>query len=476
MFHLPDQLDDMMIADHGRLFGLTPFAWLLPIAVLTVTPAVPAADPFSLPGPYAVGSRTVTVDRTDGSSFEMLLYHPADSAGANVPLAAGSQPFPAISFGPGFLQTNSQYASTLRHLASWGYLVGSTESQFGFAPDKPQYAQDLSDMLTALELANADPGSDFAGRVATDRFGVAGHSLGGGVSVLTAVADPRIKAVANFAAASTNSPPPFPPGLPPTDDPSAIDLASNLTIPVSFISGSQDSIITVVDNGQLMFNNAPAPKLLPNIVGGFHCGFTDNDTAFFCDSGSITGAEQRALARAELTSFFETYLGENDQAWKRVWGPDRQALTGVVDSLLDPGFMLVASDPLVTIDPQFGGEVAFTLTNISLAAQTFDLFAEGPWSALLSVQSTPVLAPSESFQFHLMIEFPGPPLGAREPLLVSARSGLDGGTRAFTLIEAVAVPEPGGWIALLGMAAAVGGRRVRRRCSSPDAGRNLRCS
>jgi len=438
------------------------FNLLAVLAALTLAQPVSGDDPFSQPGPYAVGTRMVTVDRSDGSSFDMLLYHPADSDGENVPLASGSDLFPAISFGPGFLQSNSQYASTLRHLASWGYFAGSTQSQLSFSPDKPQYAQDLSDMLTALEIRNADSASDLAGRVATDRFGVAGHSLGGGVSVLTAVGDPRIKAVANFAAASTNDPPPVPPGLPPTDDPSAIDLAADLKIPVSFISGSLDSIIPVADNGQLMYDNAPAPKLLPNIVGGFHCGFVDNDSGLFCDSGTISGEQQRELARAELTSFFETYLGENDEAWKRVWGPDRQALAGIIDTQLEPGFLLVTNDPLAVIGPGQSGQVTLTLTNTSLAAQTFDLFAEGPWSVLLSVDSTPVLAPSESYDFDLVIDVPGDPEDMMSELLVSARSGLDGGTRAYALVNVVAVPEPGTLTALLGIVTLGLCRRSRR--------------
>jgi dienelactone hydrolase len=58
--------------------------------------------------------------------------------------------------------------------------------------------------LTYLEEQNADPASWLFGQVATAQFGVSGHSMGGGASILAAAADARIKAVANLAAAETN--------------------------------------------------------------------------------------------------------------------------------------------------------------------------------------------------------------------------------------------------------------------------------
>lgn len=400
-----------------------------------------ASDLFAQPGAYDVGVRTITVARDDDSTFDMQLFYPADSDGLDVPLAAGTETFPAISFGPGFLQPTIQYESTLRHLASWGYFTASTESQFSFEPNKPQYAQDLSDMLTQLEISNVDGGSDLFGRVAVDRFGVSGHSLGGGVSILTAVADPRIRAVANLAAASTNAPPPFPPGLPPTDDPSAIDLITNLNVPVSLISGSVDAIVPPAENGQLMYNNAPTPKILPSIIGGAHCGFVDNELPLFCDEGLISTETQLELTRSELTSFFELYLGDNDDAWRRVWGPDRQDVVGI-HTQLDPGFSLVAEESLASIAPGSSESILFTLTNNGHLAQSFELFADdSPWSTRLSMENTPLLAPSESISFELIVEVPEIATVPLSEVLVSARSGRDGATRAFELVH-VAVPEP----------------------------------
>jgi dienelactone hydrolase len=420
-----------------------------------------AAEPFSEPGSYAVGQRSITVQRSDGTTFPMELFYPADSNGIDVPLASGSTAYPAISFGPGFLQTNSQYFSTLRHLASWGYYAASTESQFGFAPNKPQYAQDLSDMLSYLEISNSDLGSDLSGRVAVDRFGVAGHSLGGGVSILTAANDTRVKAVANFAAASTNAPPPFPPGAPPTNDPSAIDLIAAVNVPVSLISGSADTIVPTVTNGQLMYDNANAPKLLPSIVGASHCGFVDKPITAFCDVGTITPQAQQALARAELTSFFETYLGQNNDAWRRVWGPERSALTGV-QTQSDAGILLVANESFVSTQPGQQTTLQLTLTNLRLPTQQFDLFADdSPWPLLLSAGSTPLLAANESFSFQISLQLPEQPLDLVGQILVSARSRHDGGTRGYQIIT-VAVPEPNLTVVI---AVTAGGACVRRRRS-----------
>jgi hypothetical protein len=85
---------------------------------------------------------------------------------------------------------------------------------------------------------------------------MSGHSMGGGASVLAAAADPRVRTLANLAAAETN--------------PSAIGASASLAIPLCLISGSQDTIVPPGGNGQLMYENASPPRQLPLILGGHH--------------------------------------------------------------------------------------------------------------------------------------------------------------------------------------------------------------
>ena len=133
--------------------------------------------------------------------------------------------------------------------------------------------------------------------------------MGGGASILAAAADSRIRAVANLAAADTN--------------PSAVTAMESVFVPVSLIAGSDDSIVPVGSHGQLMYNNGFATKQLAIIQGGYHCGFMDSNI-LFCDSGSISRAEQLAITRHLLTAFFELHLKDDYTVWGWIWGPAMQ--------------------------------------------------------------------------------------------------------------------------------------------------------
>jgi hypothetical protein len=81
--------------------------------------------------------------------------------------------------------------------------------------------------------------------------------------------------------------------------------------------------VPVGSHGQLMYNNGSAPKQLPVIQGGYHCGFMDSNI-LFCDSGSISRSQQLAITRHLLTAFFELHLKQDDSVWSWVWGPAMQ--------------------------------------------------------------------------------------------------------------------------------------------------------
>lgn len=98
-------------------------AGLAAMAATSAAVAVAGSGDPSAPGPFAVGTSVRTVARDDGSSFTADLYYPALADGSGAPPAPSAGPAPIVTFGHGFLQPVSQYDSTLRHLASHGYLV-----------------------------------------------------------------------------------------------------------------------------------------------------------------------------------------------------------------------------------------------------------------------------------------------------------------------------------------------------------------
>lgn len=263
-----------------------------------------AGLPYAEPGPHEAGWRRVQVAPGAGPAFAALVHYPALAAGEGAALDRTGAPYPAVAFGHGFFQEPLRYAGLLEHLASWGLVVISTESQAGLAPDHAQFAADLSATLTYLEGANADGGSWLQDALRIDRFGASGHSMGGGASILATAADRRIRALANLAAAETR--------------PSALAAMAQVSVPVQLIVGSEDGIVAPADT-QKLYEAARPPRLFSTIVGGSHCGFQTNPFPIGCDRGSLPVAEQLELTRQLLTAFFRFYLADSGD-WDAVWG------------------------------------------------------------------------------------------------------------------------------------------------------------
>jgi len=373
-------------------------------------------------GPYFAGRQTVTVTRPDFSTFTAKLYYPATGQGDNAPYDGGGAPYPAISFGHGYLTNPSYYRSTLEHLATWGYFVIATESGLELFPNHSRYADDLLYALTYLESGAADSASWLYQQVDTAAFGLSGHSMGGGASILAAARDPRVRALANLAAAETN--------------PSAEAAMANVVIPARLLAGSSDSIVSP-STTQSIFNNGAPPRQFALLEGGWHCGFLDS-YLLGCDSGPLARSAQLALTRRELTRFFNLHLRDAQPLWRSVWGPERDAeplvaITAVsgVDLSLDPtgGVTLVNSSHSYTL----------ALTNNSPLAASFTLFAEeNGWPISFDPPQTAVLDPAQAA--HVTVTVSAPAEAGADTALLSARRDVDGATRGFAWLTTEVIP------------------------------------
>jgi dienelactone hydrolase len=430
-----------------------------PSALLLAVVSMLSQDPYSLPGAYFWGEREIVVSGVSGD-VGAKLYYPAASQGANADIAAGSGPFPAIAFAHGFFVIPENYDSTLRHLATHGYIVVATRSQqLTFDPNREQYVADFLDSISYLIDQNGAAGSFLEGQVDVAAIGASGHSLGGGVSILAAARDPRIRAVGNLSASALRDSGPIAPPPPP---PYADDEVGDVRVPISLINGSLDAITPVSTNGQLLYDAANAPKLLPNIVGGYHVGFTDfpfpPPFGDIGQPGALPQEDNLALGRAELTVFFDLYLKQDQSVWRRNWGPERLSYPGV-ETQLDPGFELLAG-PATFLN---SSEVRYELTvfNNSHAPDRYAFFAEDNlWDVQFDVLESPELAPGEFFTFHATVFLPSSPDALTDSVLFSARSERDGGTRAFVLAT-TAIPEAGSFLTLAAGCAVAGLARLR---------------
>jgi dienelactone hydrolase len=396
--------------------------WLATAGIALLGVAAVRAD-WSESGPYGAGWVSVTVPRPGGGSFNALLFYPATASGSGAAYDAGGAPYPAITFGHGWITAVTRYQSTLEHLATWGYFVMASESYGGLFPDHSAFADDLRWCLSYLESQNANPDTWLFEQVDTANFGASGHSMGGGASILATQRDTRIRALGNMAAAETN--------------PSATAAIAAVYVPVCLIAGDEDSIVPPAGHTIPMYDNASAPRRLPLLDGGWHCGFLDS-SFFGCDSGSLPRATQLALTRGLLTSFFNLYLRNDQTAWRQVWGPGLYSDPLINNMRVDPGIVL---DPPQAALQGFGGQTVhaeFLLANSGPLPTSYTLLVEdNAWPTTPSPAQTVVLNPGEFAALTVSVQIATGPGTATDTTLLSARSDLDGGTRAYATLTTV---------------------------------------
>jgi dienelactone hydrolase len=211
---------------------------------------------------FGRNNRVVTTD----------LFYPANIAGNNVALASGSEKFPVIVFGHGFLIGTASYNWLADSLVKYGYIVAMPSTESGISPNHGNFGEDLAFLCQRITSLN-DSASSFLFQRLIKKAAVGGHSMGGGASFLSAAGlRPSIYALFNFAAAETN--------------PSATQAALQNQKPALVFSGSSDCIV-LPSVQEAMYNNIPlACKTYINITSGLHCQFANNNST--CSLGQLT--------------------------------------------------------------------------------------------------------------------------------------------------------------------------------------------
>ncbi|MFO7613860.1 MAG: alpha/beta hydrolase [Bacteroidales bacterium] len=262
----------------------------------------------AFPQPFAVGHTTITF--IDGSrnnrQIPTEIYYPALTAGENMPVAPGQ--FPVLSYGHGFVMTVDAYANFSDALVPQGYIFALPNTETSFSPSHNDLALDLVFIIQSMALENNDPGSLFFGAVA-ETSAVMGHSMGGGASMLAAASDPAITAVVNHAAANTS--------------PSAIQAATDITVPALLFAGSEDCVTPPSQHQQIMYDSlASNCKTLISITGGGHCYFAEYN--LLCTIGenscapnlTITREEQHETTFSFMIPWLDIVLKGNQASWQ----------------------------------------------------------------------------------------------------------------------------------------------------------------
>ena len=175
---------------------------------------------------------------------------------------AEAEQFPVFIFGHGWLMDFSSYSFLTENLVSEGAIVVFPQTETGLFPNHLDFALDLEFLENIIQMENSSSSSNLYSLV-MDRTIVAGHSMGGGCSILAASVNNDFWGVINFAAAETN--------------PSAISAAEDVLLPTLVFSAAADNITPAETNQLPIYQNiAATPKYYVNLFQETHLGITSN--------------------------------------------------------------------------------------------------------------------------------------------------------------------------------------------------------
>lgn len=191
-------------------------------------------------GPFTVGTVAVPTSAGFGGG---TIYYPNAEAG----------PFAEISISPGFLGNQTSIAEWGPRLASHGFVVITINTTNGFI-NPSQRSTEQRQALDYVAAQSGNASSPIAGKVDPNRRGVAGHSMGGGASLISLQSDPNVDAAMPLAPwnSSTNF--------------------ANVTDPVLIFACQNDGIAPVGSHASPFYNSIPAAtdKLYVSVSGGDH--------------------------------------------------------------------------------------------------------------------------------------------------------------------------------------------------------------
>ncbi len=277
-------------------------------------PASMGGDPSSM-GPYTVTESTATVT-AERRNTPVTAYVPTLPAGTTAPL---------ILFLPGFQLNTSQYAGTLRHLASHGFIVVGANPAASFL--SVSHVNMAADGRAVIGWATSM--APFASSVDATRIGVAGHSLGGKVSTLITMDDDRIDAL--FAIDPVDGDPSPLGGGGSRDRPDLVpSRGAEVTVPAGFLGettngtagggfGSMACAPAAQNFTQFYMATTAAPWAAQwDVAGADHMDFLDDTDCGFtcsaCPDGPADDASVLRTLRTVSTAFFRRHLAADASA------------------------------------------------------------------------------------------------------------------------------------------------------------------
>ncbi|MFJ5782010.1 poly(ethylene terephthalate) hydrolase family protein [Streptomyces hydrogenans] len=245
-------------------FATTPAATADPAAAATTGGIPSVGTAWGAPGPYEVD-----VDIEAVHTF----YHPRS-------MGASGERHPVVIWGNGTGAVPGIYSSLLRHWASHGIIVAAANTPTS------NFAISMRAGIDVLERRNADPGSEYFGRVDLEHIGSAGHSQGGAAAVNAAI-DARVDTAV-----------PIQPG--PLTDPDLTD------VPMFYLAGQRDLTVWPALVKALYRDSSHLPAVYGEVRGAGHLSSIG-------DGGDF---------RAPTTAWLRFWLMGDENARGFFFGPD----------------------------------------------------------------------------------------------------------------------------------------------------------
>ena len=304
----------------------------------TGAPPTTADDPAE-PGPGTWQSSQAQVE-IDGATIPLTLF---------IPDASG--PHPVVVLTHGFQLGPSDYASYGGHLASYDYVVVMPQMPGSlFSPETHvQLRAYLVGILDWIEAVGSDPSAALLGRADAAQIALAGHSMGGKISLLTASADARPKAIfgidpVDAAGGPGQGPSPDYPSVTPELMPLVVAPVALVGETTNATGGLGGACAPEDDNFHQYFVHATAPALEVEFIGANHMSFLDNPNCpvacLACPAGTDDTTVTRQRTQGLMVAFLQTTLRGDESYAPWLTGEPMQAFVdaGLVTFATANGF------------------------------------------------------------------------------------------------------------------------------------------
>ena len=265
-------------------------------------------------GPYTVSRQDVTHgDAYYGrGTVSGRIYYPDN---------ANNQSFPLVAFMHGWIEPASDYDDLCEHIASWGYVVYSNDTETSIFGTLQAEAADTRAGLQWVEDESQDPNSWLYGMTANQPWIAIGHSMGGAAVASFARLDSRVEYAILLE--------PYKGSLLGNTD-GAFYWFNRFEGSVLVIGADEDLTNSWSSQVKPWYNTSTSSsrKVWALIDGGDHFGCTDPDIQGLWGNGSLSGSEQHRVHRKLVTAFLLAEVENNENKYADLFNTNYTTVEG----------------------------------------------------------------------------------------------------------------------------------------------------